>query len=83
MPLLPDNNPLFQMLSDVSLHKLVIEPKKPPPVEYTEGSMMTDAVLMNDKEVEPMERRSVATETEVEETKASAEGVVISEEVNF
>ncbi|CAJ0595254.1 unnamed protein product [Cylicocyclus nassatus] len=68
------------MLSDVTLHKLVIEPKKPPTVEYAEGSSMTDTLKMKDQEIDPMERRSVATETEAEETKASAEGVTISEE---
>ncbi|EYC24414.1 hypothetical protein Y032_0014g2494 [Ancylostoma ceylanicum] len=68
------------MLSDVTLHSLVIEPKKPPVVQYSEASTMTDDVKTEDKEVDPMERRSIAIGTEMEEAKASAEGVTISEQ---
>ncbi|RCN52303.1 hypothetical protein ANCCAN_01736 [Ancylostoma caninum] len=68
------------MLSDVTLHSLVIEPKKPPVVQYSEASTMTDDVKTEDKEVDPMERRSIAIGTEIDETKASADGVTISEE---
>ncbi|KAK6726028.1 hypothetical protein RB195_004380 [Necator americanus] len=68
------------MLSDVTLHSLVIESKKPPKASYSECSTMTDAMKTEDKETDPMERRSTAVQTEVDNVEVNADGVMISEE---
>ncbi|KAK5973907.1 hypothetical protein GCK32_001821 [Trichostrongylus colubriformis] len=68
------------MLSDVHLHKLVIEPIRPPPAEHTESSTMTDPLQVREVETDPMERRSVAVGTEADEERVTAEGVTITEE---
>lgn len=69
------------MLTVETLHSLVIEPKKPPVVEHVESSVMTDEQQVCDQATDVMERRSVAVGTEVDETKVTAEGVMIQEEV--
>ncbi|KAK6726027.1 hypothetical protein RB195_004380 [Necator americanus] len=70
------------MLSDVTLHSLVIESKKPPKASYSECSTMTDAMKTEDKETDPMERRSTAVQTEVDNVEVNADGVMISEELS-
>ncbi|VDL84060.1 unnamed protein product [Nippostrongylus brasiliensis] len=68
------------MLSVETLQGLVIEPKKPTPVQYGESSTMTDVLQVHDRETDPKECRSIAVGTEADEQKPTADGVLIQEE---
>ncbi|VDL84549.1 unnamed protein product [Nippostrongylus brasiliensis] len=80
-PLQKDNNQQKlvrppKMLSVETLHGLVIEPKKPTPVQYGESSTMTDVLQVHDRETDPMECRSIAVGTEADEQKPTADGTI-------
>ncbi|KJH44375.1 hypothetical protein DICVIV_09586 [Dictyocaulus viviparus] len=64
----------------MKLHSLIFEPRKPSIVQFTDNLTMTDNIKTHDVGIDTMKRRSIGTQTEIDEKKPSTKGVIIQDE---